>query len=492
MGNTMLSFEKLLKTLRFSALIGLALNACTIQPNHVNASEAVQPNVLLIVVDDLGWTDLGTYGSSYYETPHIDRLAMSSTRYLAAYSSSPVCSPTRAALLTGKHPSKLGITDFIPGGKFADMPLQAPKSANDHLPLEEVTIAEVFRQAGYRTFFAGKWHLGDSGQLPTDQGFDHNLGGNNRGRPPGGYYSPYKNPALQDGPAGEYLTDRLTQETIEFMQAENPAPFFAMLSYYAVHIPLEASPYHYEHFQNKVKGTPHSEQVQLAVGETTSTQLTQNNPRYASMLAAVDASVGRLINSLSEQGLIDNTIVIFTSDNGGLSTVLNGRQQPTTANVPLRAGKGWLYEGGIRVPLIVRAPRFLTPGESDVPTTTTDLFPTLLDMAGITFFNRSILDGSSLLDLADKQESGKARVLAWHFPHYHGSGWTPGAALRVGKWKLIQLYEDQRLELYDLEKDIAEQYDLAEAHPDTVSRLYEQLSEWYRETGTVIPQPAAK
>ncbi len=464
------------------------VTACGNAPTSAQNTSIWRPNILLILVDDLGWSDTGIYGSSFYETPNIDELARNSTMFSAAYAASPVCSPTRASLLTGRHPTRLGITDYIPGASFENTLLQTTKPINNHLPLAQVTVAEVLQSVGYRTFFAGKWHLGGNGYLPQDQGFDINRGGDHFGSPPGGYYSPYNNAQLRDGPEGEHLTDRLTKDTIDFIREKSEAPFFAMLSYYAVHTPLEAAPHRYAHFRQKARQLADSGTKDYVLDQRTTTRTMQNNAEYASMIFAIDAAVGQLIKALEQSELADNTVVIFTSDNGGLSTLLKGRRSPSTTNEPLRRGKGWLYEGGIRVPLLVKAPQRLPSGPSSVPTTTADLFPTILDIAHITSHDRSGLDGESLFKLVYESHIADSRPLIWHFPHYHGSGWTPGAALRLGRWKLIHFYEDQRLHLYDLEADLSESRDVAGNYPEVTARLFALLCDWYHDAGAVIPK----
>ncbi len=321
-------------------------------------AEARPPNFVFILVDDLGWADVGCNGSTFYETPNIDALANSGMRFTDAYAACPVCSPTRAAIMTGKYPPRVDITDWIPGQNPKYRKLKTPED-RANLALEEVTIAEALKEAGYATFFAGKWHLGGEGFFPEDQGFDINLGGHHRGSPPGGYYSPYMNPKLKDGPQGEYLTDRLTDESIKFMEANKDKPFLLYLSLYTVHTPIQACRRHLEKFQMKAKDLPHADRADFVKERDGWTKQVQDNPAYASMVYAMDENVGRLMKKLDELKLTDNTVVIFTSDNGGLAT-LSAKRAPT-AEAPLRAGKGWCYEGGIRVPLIVRAPASRRP-----------------------------------------------------------------------------------------------------------------------------------
>ena len=462
-----------------TGLLAAARSAC--------ASSGRPPNFVFILVDDLGWTDLGCSGSKFYETPNIDALAKQGVRFTDAYAASPVCSPTRAAIMTGKHPARLGITDWIPGLRPPGRKLVGPPIP-DHLPLDEVTIAEALKQAGYATFIAGKWHLGGEGCFPEQQGFDANKGGHHRGSPPGGYYVPYENPKLTDGPDGEYLTDRLTDETLRFIDAHRDRPFLAYLSFYTVHTPIEACKRHVERFRRKAAATPLPEGLAFTAERDAWTRQRQSRPDYASMVHAMDENVGRVLGRLDELGLSDNTVVIFTSDNGGLTT-LPGKGAPT-AVLPLRAGKGWCYEGGIRVPLIIRAPGVSQPGSvSHVPATSTDFYPTVLEMAGLPSQPQQHCDGLSLVPLLKGAEEPARDALYWHFPHHHGSNWTPGAAVRAGDWKLIEFYEEQRVELYNLTDDLSERNDLAAQMPKKRDELLEKLHAWQGQVAAKLPKP---
>ena len=320
------------------------------------STQKKQPNFVFILVDDLGWADVKcNYPESFYDTPNIDQLAKNGVRFTNAYAANPVCSPTRAALMTGKHPNRMNITDWIPGSNPRNRPLLGSEDGTE-LALEEITLAEKLKENGYKTCFAGKWHLGDEGFFPEDQGFDINIGGHHRGSPPGGYYSPYKNPKMIDGPDGEYLTDRLTDEGINFITENRDNPFFLYLAFYTVHTPIQPSIKYIEKYKTKrdalnIKEVPH---VKEGDGWT---KTLQENAALASMVASMDENVGRVLSALKEQGLDENTWVIFTSDNGGLSTLY--RKNAPTSNGPLRAGKGWCYEGGIRVPLIISGPEII-------------------------------------------------------------------------------------------------------------------------------------
>lgn len=469
-------------TARIACVVAALLLACS---DHTYSAAAMrgdvarkQYNILFILIDDLGARDFGYTGSSLYVTPNIDALAAQSASFTHAYASSPVCSPTRAALMTGKSPARLGITTWIPGGEYHDKPLREP-SIPAQLPLQERTIAEFLRDSGYRTFFAGKWHLGGPGYMPRDQGFDISIGGGHMGQPPDGYYSPYSNPELPDGPEGEYLTDRLTNETIRFLETAGSKPFFAFLSYYAVHTPIQPGP---RGSENRFRAAAHAIHHAAGAAERREgagrTKLKQDNAAYASMVYALDENVGRLLAALDRANLKENTVVVLTSDNGGLSTLdpaipLYGKGTPTS-NEPLRAGKGWTYEGGIRVPLIIRLPQKAGIGNQIAePVISTDLFYTFLDLAGVA--PPASRDGVSLVPALNGVPLAKDRPLLWHFPHYHGSGSTPASALRIGEWKLVKTYETSRLELFDLMNDPAETTDLSLREPARTADLHAQM-----------------
>ncbi|MFC2115293.1 sulfatase [Bacteroidota bacterium] len=438
-----------------------------------------RPNIVFILVDDLGWKDLGCYGSGFYDTPNLDELAEHSIRFTNAYSASPVCSPTRAAIMTGKHPARINITDWIPGmsvSRAKDPKLITPEDIHN-LPLEEITLAETFKEEGYRTFFAGKWHLGETEEFwPEFQGFDINRGGIDWGQPKritGGnaYYSPYNNARLENGPDGEYLTDRLTDESILFVKSAGDDPFFLYLAFYTVHTPIMGCDQYDELYLKKSNQLPDGGNMITRQEHSVQTRINQSDPKYAAMVRSLDTNVGRLIDELKESGQLDNTIIVFTSDNGGLTTS-NG---PTSV-IPLRAGKGWCYEGGIRVPLMISFPGSANPGKTcDVPAISMDFYPTLLELAGLVPNPGQHRDGMSLVPFLEDPDKDISRTLVWHFPHYHGSAWRPGSAIREDKWKLIEFYEDNKLELYDLNNDLEEQNDLSSKYPDIADRLSELL-----------------
>jgi arylsulfatase A-like enzyme len=449
------------------------------------------PNIVFFLADDLGQRDLGCYGSTFYETPQLDQLARDGACFTDAYAACPVCSPTRASIMTGWWPQRTGITDYI-APNDANGPARwnrnthlLPAPNRDRLALDAPTLAKVLKAAGYATFFAGKWHLGPDGYLPQDQGFDVNMGGHAGGGPYGGkqYFSPYGNPQLPDGPPGEHLPDRLATETARFITAHRDQPFFAYLAFYSVHTPLMAREDLRQKYEDK--RTRLARETQWGREGERDVRLVQDHAVYAGMVEALDLAVGKVLAQLDASGVRDNTLVIFTSDNGGLST----SEGWPTSNAPLRAGKGWLYEGGIREPLLVRWPQVVAAGRViGTPVCSPDFFPTVLAAAGRTPVPDQQLDGTSLLPLL-QGEALPERALCWHYPHYGNQGGAPGAAIRCGKWKLIEWFEDASIELFDLEKDLAEQHNLAAQEPAQVERLRARLHAWQEEVGAVFPVP---
>jgi len=430
-----------------------------------------KPNLLFIIVDDLGWTDVSYNGSDYYETHNIDALSLNSMLFYNAYSASPVCSPTRASIMTGKHHARINITDWIPGLDPRNKPILGPLDRNE-LPLEELTIAEVLKKDGYKTFYSGKWHLGSKGHYPEDQGFDVNVGGFEKGSPMGGYYSPYKNPKLSDGPKGEYLTDRLTQETIDFIDSSDDSkPFAAFLSFYNVHTPIQENKEFYDYYVEKLDGYDDKDPLTKKEGDAI-TRLNQRNAKYASMVHATDNNVGKIIKYLKKNELYDNTLIVFTSDNGGLTT--QNRIAPTSV-YPLRAGKGWLYEGGIKIPQLIKLPKQIFREIIYEPVVSYDLFPTILNTLDVNY-NIDNIDGKDLTNLFLKKEF-KRDYIFWHFPHYHGSLWKPGSAIRNNQWKLLKFYEENNEELYNLYDDFSETNNLAEVYPEIVNKLSKKMDE---------------
>lgn len=469
---------------RRDALKTLAWGSAALAANPLVLGAQRKPNVVLILVDDLGWTDAACYGSGYYETPHIDRLARQGMRFTNGYAACAVCSPTRAAVLTGRYPARVGITDWIrarfQGGKIPEdkeYPTEYVGGKNKPVlcppnPLwmkhEEVTMAEMLKKAGYTTCHIGKWHLGPDAWYPETQGFDYNIGGCDYGQPPS-YFDPYDNkrldniPTLKPRDKGEYLTDRLGDEAVRFMKKHKDQPFFLYMANYAVHTPIQAKESYIEKYKNKPKTENH------------------DNAKYAGMVESVDDCVGKIMNTLDELDLADDTLIIFTGDNGGL--------EPVTDNAPLRAGKGHPYEGGIREPLIVRWPGKVEAGRvSDEPVTSVDFFPTICQAAGVGLPANRAIDGETMMPLLTQSGGMKRDAIYWHFPHYRGNI-DPYSIIREGDWKLLKKYGKGTFELYNLKEDISETNDLAKQKPDKVKALNKKLERWLKETGAKVPIP---
>ena len=437
------------------------------------AAAARPLNVVILLADDLGWADTGVYGADLHESPNIDRFAASAMRFTDAYAASPVCTPTRASIQTGKYPARLNMTIWREAA--LDPPLDReliPPLVVGDLPHEQVTIGEALKQAGYRTAHIGKWHLGGAGYYPETQGYDINIGGSLWGAPQS-FFFPYRGtehfdhaprylPGLNWGEPGEYLTDRLTDEALRVIDRAAPGPFFLNLCYHSVHTPIEAKADDVARYRAKLRPGLHHQ-----------------NPVYAAMVASLDQNVGRVLAKLDERGLAERTIVIFASDNGGYVNRYDG--QTVTTNYPLRSGKGSLYEGGVRVPLIVRWPGVTTAGAvSSEPVSTIDLYPTLLEALGLpgdAAHNRTV-DGVSLAPLLKSPAARLGRdALYFHYPHYYPTT-TPVSSVREGQWKLIEYFEDNHVELYNLADDAGEARDLSAERPGVAERLRAKLSVW--------------
>ena len=439
-----------------------------------------KPNLVFIIVDDLGWKDVGYMGSDFYETPNIDKLSNNSTVFNSAYSASPVCSPTRASIMTGKHHVRVNITDWIPGVDPKDRYLIGPEDIHQ-LPIEELTIGEILQSNGYSTMYSGKWHLGSQGFYPENQGFDINKGGFEKGSPMGGYYSPYKNPRLSDGPEDEYLTDRLTEESISFIkERDKNKPFAVFLSFYNVHTPIHPYLKYIDYYKDKLK-TYSDTTTQTDIEGDAISVLNQRNPDYASMVHSTDENIGKLISFLKQRNLYDNTLIIFTSDNGGLST--QAKVAPTSTK-PLRAGKGWLYEGGIRIPQLIKYINQKQQDLNNIPVVSYDLFTTIVNHLKLDYIDEK-KDGIDLSNLS--KEKNKRDYILWHFPHYHASLWKPGSAIRNGDWKLLKFYEENKLELYNLKDDLSEQTDLSNKYPLIVKKLSYKMDKMLAEMNGKVP-----
>ena len=427
-----------------------------------------KPNIIFILVDDLGWTDTSSYGSKFYQTPNIDYLASNGVKFTNAYAASNVCSPTRASILTGKYPARLHLTDFIPGKISPNTKLLPPKW-NKFLDTSEITIAKAFKNYGYTTAHIGKWHLGkDKKYWPENHGFDINIGGWSSGQPiinkrknSNGYFSPYGNPKLEDGKQGEYLTKRLTEEAKQFIKNNQSKPFFLNLWFYSVHTPLQAEKEKIEKYQRKKNKSIH-----------------HKNPTYAAMVEHVDDAVGEIIKTLQDLHLDKETIIVFTSDNGGLIGNHARFKEKVTSNYPLRSGKGDVYEGGVRVPTIFYYPSKIKPRAEKTPIISVDFFPTLLQLSEIKNKDDYNFDGVSLADILIKNENLEVRPLFWHYPHYHTEGAKPHSAIRFKNYKLIHHLETDSLQLFNLEKDIGEKINIANIKPKTTVKLFSMLQEF--------------
>jgi arylsulfatase A-like enzyme len=431
------------------------------------------PNVVFILADDLGYMDIGANNpKTFYETPNIDRLAATGMRFTQGYAACPVCSPTRASIMTGKYPPRTGITDYI-GANRPGLLTPAPNA--DHLALAEVTIAERLRESGYDTFFAGKWHLGTGDYTPNTQGFGPGLFGDKQF-----YYPPSTEPPpdTEDDPK---TTDRIADEAVRFINAHREKPFYAYLPFLAVHTPIKARPDLVAKYEKKQQSAPPDAWGQERERKV---RLVQNHATYAAMLEQMDTAIGRVLQAIDRNGLAERTIVVFTSDNGGLST----SEGHPTSNLPLRAGKGWPYEGGIRVPWIIRAPGVAKPNRvCNTPVISIDFYPTLLELTGQSPAPNQPLDGVSIVPLLKGLSLDRAAPMYWHYPHYGNQGGAPCGIIRQGDWKLVEWYEDGRLELYDLRNDPSEQHNLADESTERTRQMHGQLATWRREVGAIMP-----
>ena len=451
-------------------------------------------NVLFILVDDYGWNDTSCGGSRFYETPNIDRIARQGVMFTQGYAACQVSSPSRASIMTGKSPARHGITNWIgeaSGEAWRKMGRHSkllPAEYAWKLPLEEQTLPETLKQHGYKTFMAGKWHIGGEGSTPEDHGFEINIGGFEAGSPVGGYFSPYKNPKLPDGPKGENLSMRLAQETSKFIgeqtKKNKKQPFFAYLSFYAVHGPIQTTEENWNYYRNKADSMGIASEG-FKVDRTLPVRQRQDNPIYAGLIKQMDDAVGVVLDKLEELGLMENTLIIFTGDNGGVSSGDNY----STSCLPLRGGKGRQWEGGLRVPFIIKDPDCPLHGTTtDVPAIGTDFYPTILEYAGLPLLPEQHVDGRSLIPVLKGSEL-PSRALYWHYPHYGNQGGEPSSVIRDGDWKLIHYYEDGRNELYNLKIDETESEPLNAQYPDKVEFLSQKLSVWLTEAGAKYPTP---
>lgn len=453
-------------------------------------------NLIFILADDLGWVDLSSQGSTFYETPHLDRLATGGMRFTNGYAAAPVCSPTRASLLTGKYPARMGTTQYFGGraqGRLQDV------AYIDHLTRGETSLASALRDGGYQTWHVGKWHLGGQGFLPEDHGFDQNVGGCHMGAPgTAGYFAPWDIPVLENGKVepGTHLDDYLFDRAMSLIgERDHPRPFLLNLWPYSVHTPIEADERLVEKYRRKAQRMGLDCRQALVAGERfpcdhkrdkrVVRRIVQSDPTYAAMLETLDRNVGRLIAHLDELRLTESTMVVFTSDNGGLATA----EGSPTCNAPLSEGKGWMYEGGTRTPWFVSWPGVVRPGtQCDEPVTSPDLYPTLLEAAGLALRPDQHTDGLSLLPLLRGESTLNRDAIYWHYPHYGNQGSTPTCGLRAGRYKFIRFFESDRTELYDLQQDPGEHFNLVEQEPTRAEGFGRMLDRWLNEMNASIPQ----
>lgn len=506
----------------------------------VASDDSPRMNIVVFLVDDMGWSDLGCYGSTFYKTPRIDHFAKQGVRFTEAYAASHVCSPSRGAFISGEYPARTHLTDWLKGRK--NYPFQRLLNAEvvQHLPDGKPTLPEILHENGYATAIFGKWHLGDDSASTEQQGFDIHVPQWNEGWPNGTYFSPYHMKGLEGGPEGEYLTDRLTTEALKWVDHNKDHPFFLYLAHFAVHDPIEGPPHLVEKYMHKLQHGSRPEQGPPYILEQNPDQQKvftrkelnamlrdsgysgyrmfpnrivkvkqfQDNPEFAAMVESVDESLGKVMTRLREDGLADHTIVIFASDNGGMSAANFFKPERSiplsmlnkafaTSNLPLRGGKGWLYEGGIRVPTIIYWPGHGVHGvSSDVPIMNIDFYPTLLAMLGISAPKDYPLDGMSIVPLLTGDKPGTdsiaRRPLYWHFPQYSNHGaQSPGGAIRVGDYKLLEYFENYTVQLFDLKTDPGEQHDLSSAEPGRVKKMQEMLHAWRKRIHANMPTPNA-
>lgn len=522
-------------SLRSSAafLAWILLAACAVLPARpAFAAAARPPNVVLFLVDDFGWSDLGCYGSTFYETPNLDRFTRDSVRFTDAYAACHVCSPTRASIMTGKYPARTQLTDWLPGRR--EYPFQRFRNAKPqpHLPFEETTLAEALKEHGYATGHFGKWHLGEEPSGPLRHGFDVQVPRWNKGWPNTGYHAPFKLDGLADSP-GDYLTDRLTDEALGYIEQNKSRPFFLYLSHFAVHDPIQGRADLVAKYEAKrarlsrptgpdylLEGNPDAAKplsrsdldalltqpayraFTVLPNQTVKIKQHQDNPQFAAMVENMDASFGRVLAKLEALGLADDTIVIFTSDNGGMAAANFGRPDrviaPTaldaafsTSNLPLRGAKGWLYEGGIRVPLMIKWPGHGRKGAvTALPAISTDLYPSILEMIGVPARPAQHRDGVSLAGVLRGDAPPSRDALFWHFPHYSNHGMqSPGAAIRQGDYKLLEYFENHTVQLFNLKDDLGEQRDLSRDQPERVRAMTARLHAWQQSVSAAVMQP---
>ncbi len=478
----------MVETLKYCLLLLVIplLGGCKIE----ESSKIKKPNVLFILVDDLGYHDLSFTGSKFYETPHVDQLANQSVIFTQGYAASRVCSPSRASIMTGKFTARHGITDWI--GAKTDTNWRSrkrfdkllPPNYVQNLPKDDITIAEALKSNGYKTFFAGKWHLGNKGSYPEDHGFDINKGGFHRGGPSGGFFAPFKNPKLKDKEKGENLTIRLAKETAQFINQQKDSTFFAFLSFYAVHAPIQTTETKWKKYRDKADSLGMAKSG-YKIERVLPVRQVQDNPIYGGLVETMDDAVDIVLKALKENGLDKNTIVVFTSDNGGVASGDNY----ATSNLPLRGGKGYQWEGGIREPFFIKVPWLENnKTKTDFPVIHTDFYPTLLDLADIPLKTEQHIDGISLKPILEGKEINSNRPLYWHYPHYGNQGGEPSSIIQQNGWKLIHYWEDNREELFKLPSTEKDELNIIHKHPKIAKQLSKQLRSWLKEVDAKYPE----
>lgn len=460
-----------------------------------------KPNVIFILVDDMGWKDISCMGSEFYESPNIDRIASEGMLFTDAYASCPVCSPTRASIMSGKYPARIGLTHFIgkqkehhqgltEKGKLLGVPYVP------YLSTDEKSMGSAFKQHGYTTWHLGKWHIGSEEYWPDQHGFDVNIGGCHMGHPSGSghYFQPWEIPTIEPKEGDDYLTDRLGDEAVRLIQENDGTPFFMNMWFYTVHTPLQAKPEKIAKYEAKAKAMGLDKMEAIVEGDYFPSEhkkhkriqrrVIQSDPVYAAMVEHLDENVGKILDVLDKKGIADNTIIIFTSDNGGLSTA----EGSSTCNAPLSEGKGWMYEGGTREPMLLRWPGKVASGtKTDAVITSPDFYPTLLEACGLPLEKEQHVDGKSFMPVIKGNDFDRGPIF-WHFPHYANQGGTPGCSVRKGDWKLIEFFEGEIM-LFNLKEDIAEANNLAKQHPGMVKELLAALHAWQDEVHAIKPKP---
>ncbi|WP_298484600.1 sulfatase [uncultured Maribacter sp.] len=481
----------MIRIISFFALIFLVFTSCKnkkVETTKTVTTEPEKKNILFILADDYGYNDMSYRNDSFYETPNIDVIAKEGIVFNNGYATCQVCSPSRASIMNGKFPARHGITDWIgarEGEKWREKKRYnklLPPTYRHNLAHEDITLPEALKEEGYKTYFAGKWHLGEKGSWPQDHGFDINIGGWDAGSPRGGYYAPYDNPNLKDGENGENLSIRLAKETVEFMKENKDEKFFAYLSFYAVHGPIQSTKEKWAKYRKKAEQNGITESS-FKMKKFLPMRETQDNPIYAGLVETMDDAVGTVLKGLKDLGLDKNTIVVFTSDNGGVSA----GDAFSTSNLPLRGGKGYQYEGGIREPYFIKVPWLKNEiKESNSPVTGADFYPTLLDLVGADLKPNEHKDGVSLVPLLKGQDI-EERALIWHYPHYGNQGGEPSSIIRKGDWKLIHYYEDNRVELFNLKNDIAEKNEIAKENEEIAKTLKAELFNYLNKVDARFP-----